>query len=164
MTTRSRDPRPFTGRHMLTIIVAFFGVVISVNLTLAVFAGRSWTGLVVENTYVASQTFNEKAKLGREQAALGWTGTLSIDRGWVRYRLVDGAGMPVRAAGANVAFRHPAFEAKDERATLMPDGDGLFAPHRVADGVWIVEIDSDAGLDRPYRDVRRIHVVHGALE
>ena len=40
----------FTGYHMLAIMVAFFGVVIAVNLTMATFASRSWTGLVVENS------------------------------------------------------------------------------------------------------------------
>jgi len=37
------------GGHVLVILVAFFGVIIAVNLTLAALAVRSWTGLVVEN-------------------------------------------------------------------------------------------------------------------
>ncbi|ESY87148.1 FixH family protein, partial [Mesorhizobium sp. LNHC229A00] len=74
MSTTTRKPREFTGRHMLAIIPAFFGVVIAVNLTMATLANTSWTGLVVENTYVASQQFNRKAEEGRAQAALGWTG------------------------------------------------------------------------------------------
>ncbi|TIU08722.1 MAG: cytochrome oxidase, partial [Mesorhizobium sp.] len=28
----------------------------------------------------------------------------------------------------------------------------------------IVEVDTDAGLTRPYRDVRRIMISHGALQ
>ncbi|RWK14298.1 FixH family protein, partial [Mesorhizobium sp.] len=58
MTANAEKPRVFTGRHMLAIILAFFGVVIAVNLTMATLANTSWTGLVVENTYVASQQFN----------------------------------------------------------------------------------------------------------
>ena len=39
----SSAPRPFTGRHMTTILVAFFAVVIAVNVLmarLANFAGK----------------------------------------------------------------------------------------------------------------------------
>ena len=84
--------REFTGWHMLAIMVAFFSVVIAVNLTMAFFARSSWTGFVVENTYVASQQFNEKAAEGRAQAALGWKPELAIAGGAVRYRLLDSIG------------------------------------------------------------------------
>ena len=62
---RGERSREFTGRHMLVIMVAFFSVIIAVNLTMAFFARSSWTGAVVENTYVASQQFNRKAAEGR---------------------------------------------------------------------------------------------------
>ncbi|RWI43901.1 MAG: cytochrome oxidase, partial [Mesorhizobium sp.] len=92
MSTDTRKPREFTGRHMLVSILAFFAVVIGVNLTMATLARRSWTGLVVENTYVASQQFNERAREGRAQAALGWKGKLTIASGEVRYSLADAQG------------------------------------------------------------------------
>ena len=63
-----QDARPFTGGHMLAVMVVFFGVVISVNVFLAVVANTSWTGFVVENSYVASQEFNHKAAEGRRIA------------------------------------------------------------------------------------------------
>ncbi|MGO4840209.1 FixH family protein, partial [Rhizobiaceae sp. 2RAB30] len=68
----------FTGRHMLAIMVAFFGTIIAVNVTMATLAGRSWTGFVVKNSYVASQEFNRKAEQGRAQAALGWESRLTM--------------------------------------------------------------------------------------
>ena len=52
-------PRQVTGRHVLLWMVLFFGVVVSANLTMAFFATESWTGLVVKNSYDASQLFNE---------------------------------------------------------------------------------------------------------
>ena len=50
--------RAFTGRHMAAIMVAFFGVVIVVNLLNARLASSTFGGEVVENSYVASQDFN----------------------------------------------------------------------------------------------------------
>ena len=48
-------PTEFTGYHMLGVLVLYFGTIITVNLVMARFAITTWTGLVVENTYVASQ-------------------------------------------------------------------------------------------------------------
>lgn len=167
MSANLRENRGFTGRHMLISILAFFGVVIAVNVTMATLASTSWTGLVVENTYVASQQFNKKAEEGRIQAALGWTGRLTIAGGEVRYALVDRSGNAVSLKAVKVLFRHPAYEAEDRAVTLSraPDSpSGEFAArHTPKDGVWIVEIDADAGQAEPYRDVRRLQVVGGAV-
>ncbi|EHK52322.1 FixH family protein [Allomesorhizobium alhagi] len=165
MSADTPKPREFTGRHMLFIILAFFGVVIGVNVIMATFARTSWTGLVVENTYVASQQFNQKARNGQAQAALGWTGKLTIAAGEVRYSLRDAAGNPVPVRGVKVLFRHPAYEAEDKTVTLTAASGQIFtARHTPKDGVWIVEIDADAGLAKPYRDVRRVMISRGALQ
>ena len=163
MTAKAQKSREFTGRHMLAVTLAFFGVVIAVNLTMATLSSTSWTGLVVENTYVASQQFNKKAEEGRAQAALGWTGKLIIAGGEVRYGLTDAGGKPVALHGVKVLFRHPAYEKEDKAITLaLASGQEFAARHTPKDGVWIVEVDADAGLDKPYRDVRRIIISHGA--
>ncbi|ANN60632.1 cytochrome oxidase [Mesorhizobium loti] len=165
MSTNTQKTREFTGRHMLLTILGFFGVVIAVNLTMATLANTSWTGLVVENTYVASQQFNKKAEERRAQAALGWTGNLTIARSEVRYSLSDATGKPVPLHGVKILFRHPAYEAEDKPVTLALASAQEFAARDVPrDGVWIVEVDADAGLAEPYRDVRRIMISHGALQ
>lgn len=165
MTNSAQEPREFTGRHMLAIMLAFFGVIIGVNVLMATLANTSWTGLVVENTYVASQEFNEKARAGRAQAALGWKSELTIAGGEVRYRLADAAGKAVALHGVKVLFRHPAYETEDETVVLSAGATQEFAArHTPKDGVWIVEIDADAGLAGPYREIRRIMVARGAIQ
>ncbi len=155
----------FTGRHMLAAILAFFGVIIGVNVTLALFAGSSWTGLVVENSYVASQEFNARAAEGRAQAALGWSSALTIAGGHIGYRLADRHGKPISLAGGTAAFRHPAYAADDVTLPLAPQTDGtLGAAKPIRDGVWIVEIHADAGLDHPYRETRRLLIRNGAMQ
>jgi len=162
MNTRESQ---FTGRHMLLIMLAFFGVIIAVNVTMAMFATRSWTGFVVKNSYVASQEFNEKAERGRAQAALGWTATLAIDGSAVRYRLTDRAGAPVATSSVNAVFRRPTSDTEDRTFALEAGSEGWHVtPATLHDGVWIVEIDAEAGLEQPYRDVRRIVLKGGALK
>lgn len=65
MTVQNSDYTPpgkgkwrFTGYHMIACVVSFFAVIIFANVTMAWFASSSWTGLVVKNSYVASQQFN----------------------------------------------------------------------------------------------------------
>lgn len=158
-TTKARE---FTGRHMLAIMFAFFGVIITVNLTMATLARTSWSGLVVPNTYVASQEFNRKAEEGRAQAALGWTAELSIASGVLRFALTDAEGEPVRLTGGIATLHRPVGAADDMSVSLAVAGNGLEAPLAIEDGAWIVEVHVDAGLDRPYRETRRIQLREGA--
>ena len=162
---RGERSREFTGRHMLVIMVAFFSVIIAVNLTMAFFARSSWTGAVVENTYVASQQFNRKAAEGRAQAALGWKADLAIADGKVSYRLTDSLGDMVTARQATASFRRPAHTGEDQQVALIRQPDGsLSAPVELRDGSWIVEIDTEVGLEHPYRDTRRLILRDGAMQ
>ena len=154
----------FTGRHMLLTMLAFFGVVIAVNVTMAWFAGSSWTGFVVENSYVASQQFNAKMAETRAQQALGWTGHFSVSGGTVRYAISDAKGAEVALEAVSVIFRRPVDDREDQTIILAKDTGGYAAAHDVADGVWIVEIDADASLPNLYRETRRIHVLQGVLQ
>ncbi|MBX3570158.1 MAG: FixH family protein [Rhizobiaceae bacterium] len=160
----TRRSREFTGRHMLVITLAFFGVIIAVNLVMATLARTSWTGLVVENSYVASQQFNEKARQGRAQDALGWSGKLTLDKGFVRYTLEDSDARPIDAKSATAHFRHPAYDRKDVTLVLEAVSRGDFrSSETVPDGVWIAELDVDAGGERPYRQVQRVVVSGGTI-
>ncbi len=157
--------REFTGWHMLAIMIAFFSVIIAVNLTMAFMARSSWTGMVVDNVYVASRQFNEKAAMARAQAELGWRTELAIAHGRLDYRLLDSAGKAVRATQAKATFRRPAYEGEDQEVTLLRQPDGsLSAPVDLRDGQWIVQIDTDAGLEHTYRDTRRVTLRGGIVQ
>ena len=57
------------GWHVATVFVLAFSVIISVNLVLAFNAVRTFPGLEVKNSYVASQSFDEDRAT---QLALNW--------------------------------------------------------------------------------------------
>lgn len=163
--TKELRKRQFTGWHMLAVMVAFFGVIIAVNLTMAFFATSSWTGIVVDNVYVASQQFNEKSAEGRAQAALGWQPELEIDDGELRYRLIDKDGAVVMASAAIAKFSRPTHTSDDQEIVLSQQPDGWFsASVELGDGLWIVEILSEAGPNPPYRDRRRLSLRDGAIQ
>ena len=165
MTAHPTQRGTFTGRHMLAAMVAFFGVIVAVNLTMAAFAMKSWTGLVVKNSYVASQEFNDHAAAGRARAALGWQGELAYSDGELRYSLVYDNGSAVALTDVQVALGRPAYEADDTTIVLAPSGDGGFGNSvELGDGQWIVRVSAEAGLAEPWLDIRRIHVSDGAAK
>lgn len=145
MTTvaKKQNTFVFTGRHMLIIMIAFFGVVIGVNVTLAYLSQSSWSGLVVDDTYRASQRFNQVASEARALAATGIQGQLTLSGHDVRYQLSHPQKGPIEADEVTMVFKRPVGEFQDFNLALTPTGDGAFAgEHNLAKGQWIVDITS----------------------
>ncbi|MBP2449565.1 FixH family protein [Rhizobium leguminosarum] len=132
--------RGFTGWHMLLATSAFFAVVIAVNVTMAVYASSGWSGLVVENTYVASQKFNGKAAAMKAMAASGIEGAISLKGSEIRYDIHEHGGAPAIIDDVTLNFKRPVGDHEDFSLALRKTGEGRFeADHEVADGDWIVE-------------------------
>lgn len=166
MNDMSERPREFTGRHLLLILIAFFGVIISVNVTMATLANKSWTGLVVQNSYVESQKFNDHFDAARARASLGWRSEMTYAGGTFSYRITNREGRDVRLMDVAVEFRRPVQESKDRHAALLPAGNGSFAGElSLDDGQWIVDVSAVApGLAEPWRDMKRVFVRNGNLQ
>jgi len=129
----------FTGRHMLLLALSFFGVIISVNVLMAVVSSTSWTGLVVENSYVASQEFEEKRIAHEKQQAAGWQASFTYAPGLAQLIVRDGAGNPVDLGLVSLLINRPVGGHDDEHLTLSrsPDG-GYSATVTLGEGVWDV--------------------------
>ncbi len=145
----------FTGRHMAMVLAAFFGVIFAANFTMVYFAKKSWTGLVVQNSYVASQQFNETtAKL--EKAAKDIITTVNYADGKLIITLADPHGKAVAATGLAVTLGRPSNEGQDQTVPLIAQGNGVFtAPLSLAKGQWTgritAEIAGHEGWQHPLR-------------
>ena len=167
MIARIFRPKIFTGWHMLGVMFLFFGTIISVNLVMATMASRSWTGLVVENSYVAGQQFNERVAEARAQDALGWTGDLTLKDGVVRYRLTDSMGAPIVLDEASVTFRRPAYEAEDMTVALTKGANGTWtASPEVRDGLWLIDVVAKVSDGRipAFKQNQRVQVSGGTIK
>lgn len=131
--------RTIDGRTMSAILVAGFSVVIAVNFYAAYVAKQTFGGIVVENSYVASQNYNAWLQQAAEQRALGWT----VDPA----RLPDGrialspVGIP---AGAHITghARHPLGGRPDQ--VLEFDASHI-STRPLAEGRWILRVAVRAG-------------------
>ncbi len=140
----------FTGWHMIGIMVLFFGTILSVNFYMAYSAVTTWSGLVAENTYVASQQFNGKAAEARALLASGVTGKLTVTSSSIRYEVTHPQEGPVAADSLILRFKRPVGEHQDFELDLTPVRTGVFAAdHDVLAGDWIVDASA-------FKDGRRI--------
>ncbi|MBP2238907.1 nitrogen fixation protein FixH [Sinorhizobium kostiense] len=154
----SKPPR-FTGWHLLAVMGLFFGTIISVNLLMAWNASRSWSGLVVENAFVASQQFNGRVAESRAFAASGIKGELTSELATIRYVLTR-KGEPERAVDQVIAvLKRPVEAHEDVRIELVRDGEGVFVSTQVLKpGQWIADMTSKAGGALVYRQAIRFIV------
>ena len=137
MTATSKPRGEFTGRHMLLSICAFFGVIIGVNVTMAVVSSTSWTGLVVQNSYVASQEFDTKRIAHATQLEAGWTSSLGYAGGNAILAVNDGAGAPIDLGTPVLQINRPVGGHDDQRVTLVRQPDGSYVgPVALGPGDW----------------------------
>ncbi|MBA4778046.1 MAG: hypothetical protein A2792_08390 [Sphingomonadales bacterium RIFCSPHIGHO2_01_FULL_65_20] len=156
MATRPA-PRPFTGWHMTAILVGFFVIVMAVNFAMARFALSSFGGTVVDNSYVASQHYNELLAKAEAQDRLGWQPSVWLDRTrHVRVTLArQDAKLPIESAKAMI--HHPLGRLPSQALVMVGDGQGgMISTRMLPQGRWRVELSVAHGGDeaRYRRDLK----------
>jgi nitrogen fixation protein FixH len=140
---------------MALIAGALFLLVLAPNVVLTVTAVRTFSGLVVPNSYVASQEFD---RVKAAQEALGWRVRLDHADGVLRLDLADAAGRAVRPAAVAVTVGRPTTTRDDRALTLEPTPTGYAAAAALAPGHWRVEIAATAADGTAFRQSRDIFV------
>ena len=134
----------FTGRHITAILVAFFGVVIAVNLLMAQLATSTFGGVTVENSYVASQHFNRWLDEADAERAMGWKATAM--RAPDARLAVHLTGVPAGQAKVTAVARHPLGRLPDRALQFAAAADGSFlSTTPLPLGRWTLRIKVQAG-------------------
>ena len=129
--------KPFTGKHMLAVMVVGFGIVIGINFYMASLATSGFGGVVVENSYVASQKYNGWLEEARREKALGWAATVTRDSaGRLQVQTTD---VP-EGAKVMATLRRPLGRPEDTNVDLHEVGPQRYASTAVPDGRWIVRL------------------------
>ncbi|MXO65143.1 FixH family protein [Altericroceibacterium endophyticum] len=146
--------RKFTGYHMTAILIAFFGVVVGVNMLMARFATSTFGGIVVENSYVASQQFNGWLRDAEKQKELGWEPRISWRPDGQIVLFVDNA--PDDAVVEMKAY-HPLGRLPDRHIHLERQSDGSFmSQEKLPDGRWTLRysVSADGAISRFEEDLQ----------
>ncbi len=158
---RLDDEHPFTGRHMLAVVVAFFGVVIAVNIVMAMAATGTFPGLVVENSYVASQEYNSLLAAARAQQGAGWRLEIDAPGGVMKVRLLDGEGALERDLNVSAWAGRPSSTLDDRLLDLVEGANGYGAREALPVGQWEIDIEARRGDELVFRESRRLYVGKG---
>jgi len=131
--------KELTGQKVFMIVFAFFGVVIAVNVYMASRAIGTFPGLEVENSYVASQQFNDKA---RAQEALGWTLKANNEGGKLHISISGPDGIPVQPNWLHVRVGRPTIARDDQIVEMEFDGTKFIGQTDLAGGKWYAYVDA----------------------
>lgn len=130
--------KSFSGWHMTAILVGGFAVVFAVNILMATIAIGSFGGVVVENSYVASQKFNGWLAESEAENRLGWKAT--VRRGGDGRLEVTTTGTPPETE-VIAELRHPLGKNDTLQWKLAPAGEGSYASgDAVPEGRWLVRL------------------------
>ncbi len=165
MTIQTPEPRvrEFTGRHMLIILICFFGVITAMNLTFAWFALGSWPGLLEQNGYQGSQSYNSQIAESRVQRELRWRSEISFSNGNLELIIKTPDGVTVSDLEIVAAVGRPTHELENSDI-LLAETDGAYATTiMLEEGQWVIAIRASLEGNVVYRRNFRIRVRDGAV-
>ena len=157
MAMVEKPVRPLTGWHVLAMFVAFFGVIIAVNILLAWKAVSTFPGLEVENGYVASQSFDREMAA---QKALHWTLKPQYDTTLNEMRLAftDAGGQPVTVASLSVLIGRTTEAADDKTPAFALKGGVYSAPVTLPLGKWMMAVEATSADGTLFRQRINLYV------
>jgi nitrogen fixation protein FixH len=139
--------RKLTGWHVLAIFVTAFAVIIGVNLALAYNAIKTFPGVEVKNSYIASQTFDKRRA---SQQALGWSVSAEHKGGLLILSIKDPQGRPVQAGKLKATLGRPTHVKDDREPKFTFDGVAYVAREALAPGNWNIRMQAKALDGTPF--------------
>ncbi|NSY38032.1 FixH family protein [Leisingera sp. ANG59] len=133
----AKREREFTGKHALLLFGGAFAVIIGVNIILAVNAVKTFPGLEVKNSYVASQEFDQRRSA---QEALGWSVYASSAGDQVKLEITDADGNPVEVAKLSATLGRATHVQDDQKPEFTFDGQAYVAPADLGPGNWNIRM------------------------
>jgi nitrogen fixation protein FixH len=164
MNYGSGAPREVTGRMVLFSMIAFFAVIVTVNMIMATLAVTTFGGVETRNAYQAGLSFSREIASARAQAVRDWHVEAKLspwtpDGVTIDVAPRDAQGRSIGAVDVAVTFIHPASRQQDIAATLSPVAASAYRGQAfVSRGQWdlVVEVARDG--ERLFRSKSRIQI------
>ena len=139
---------PFTGAKVFAFTASAFAVIIAVNGLLAYKAISTFPGLEVDNSYVASQTFDAELQA---QKRMGWALAVTASAAEVTLTFTGAGGQPVQPQSLSATIGR-ATEAVDDRVAAFSFAAGRYAaPVDLAPGKWVLRVEARAADGTVFR-------------
>ncbi|NPU10758.1 MULTISPECIES: FixH family protein [Bradyrhizobium] len=163
MASRSDRSTPLTGRMVLAMLVAFFGIVIGVNVVMMKLAISTLPGTEVDSAYSASLGYEKEIAAARAQDARRWQVEAHIERGAggaavVQVNARDASGNPVSGLTFQGRLERPADKRADQEVALAEVGIGIYrgTAEAIAPGQWDLVLEGDSSGRRLFMSKNRV--------
>ena len=162
-TIRFAPAKALTGRKVLAMLIAFFGVVIVVNVFMVKAAISTFGGVDTKSSYEAGRMFEGEVAKAAAQTARDWQVdeqlTASGDEQVLAIDLHDAQGAPVTGVDVEATLAHPVDERNDVTVKLAEIDAGTYRGQAVVPaGVWEIELLVVRGDEQLFRSKNRVIV------
>jgi nitrogen fixation protein FixH len=163
MSRSLASPKPLTGRKVLFMLVAFFGVVIGVNMIMMRLAIQTLPGTEVDSAYSASLAYEKEIVAAHDQNTRNWKVDAQVRRApdggaTLQVEARDNNGMPVSGLKFQGRFERPTDRRADHPVVLAEEANGVYrggAP-LVEPGQWDLVLEGDAAGQRIFLSKNRV--------
>src|SRR5437899_12305138 len=157
------SPKPLTGRKVLFVLIAFFGVVIGVNMVMMKLAIQTLPGTEVDSAYSASLAYESEIVAAHGQSARNWKVDARVQRGpdggaTVQLEARDDSGKPMSGLKFQGRFERPTDRRADQPVALAEVASGVYrgsAP-LITPGQWDLVLEGDAAGQRMFLSRNRV--------
>jgi len=156
-------PKPLTGTKVFLMLLAFFGVVIGVNVTMMKLAIATLPGTDVDSPYAAGLAYDREILAAQDQDARKWKISAHIERradgnAMLQVEARDAAGQPVSGLKFGGRLERPTDKRADLAVELAEAGIGIYrgSAASVAPGQWDLVIEGDAKGERVFLSRNRV--------
>ena len=149
------------GRHVLAMLVCFFGIIFVANGFFLFAALSTHSGEVASEPYRKGLAYNARIAAGERQAGREWRDTLTVaTTGTVSLMLLDRAGAPVPGLIVTATIGRPSTIRHDRSAPLIEQAAGSYVAGLGAleDGNWLITIEarSPSSGETTFRSRKRL--------
>jgi len=156
-------PRPITGRMVFITMVAFFAVVIGVNLVMVRLAIQTLPGTEVDSAYSASLAYQKEIATAHAQSARDWKVDAHVERSGqggatLRVEARDHSGQPMSGMTFQGRFERPTDRRADQPMALAEVSTGVYRgdTDAIAAGQWDLVLEGVAGGERVFLSKNRV--------
>ena len=155
--------KPLSGRTVLVCLLAFFGIVIGVNVTALKLAIDTLPGTDVDSAYRASLAYNGEIAAAAAQVARGWSVVGHVERdadgrAAVRVEARDAANAPLTGLVFSARLSRPTDKRADRSTFLLERESGVYLGklNDLAPGQWDLVIEAERGAERLFQSRNRL--------
>ncbi|MDA9402811.1 FixH family protein [Bradyrhizobium sp. CCBAU 45389] len=155
--------KPLTGTKVLLMLVAFFGLVIGVNVTMMKLAIATLPGTDVDSPYAAGLTYDREISAAQDQAARKWQVSAHIERrtdggAAIQVEARDASGQPIPGLKFGSRLERPTDKRADLQIELAEAGIGVYRGNAasVAPGQWDLVIEGETRGARVFLSRNRV--------